>query len=62
MALTAGSEWVNDPEQWFTDELGSALVEWARESWAAECRWLRVLAELDRRQGWAIDGQLSAKD
>ncbi|MGH9281077.1 MAG: DUF222 domain-containing protein, partial [Acidimicrobiales bacterium] len=32
---------------------------WAART-AAECRWLGMLAEFDRREGWHLDGQLSA--
>ena len=45
-----------------TVELGEELVGWAVRSAAAECRWLGMLAEFDRREGWYDDGQLSAVD
>jgi hypothetical protein len=45
-----------------TAELAEALAAWGCRAAAAECRWLRALAEFDRRQGWAADGQLTAVD
>ena len=52
-----------DARTWLsTAELGEELVGWAVRSAAAECRWLRMLAEFDVREGWYADGQLSAVD
>lgn len=50
------------PENWATADLGSALVDGGRKAAADESRWLGLLAEFDRREGWYLDGQLSAVD
>jgi hypothetical protein len=50
------------PEVWRTSDLGVALVELASRIAAEECRWLALLAEFDRREGWRLDGQLSGVD
>lgn len=42
--------------------LGPALVDWATRAAVAEARFLALLAEFDRREGWYLDGQLSAVD
>ena len=49
----------DSPEAWATSELGAALISLSRQLAAAECRWLALLAEFDRREGWRLDGQLS---
>lgn len=45
-----------------TADLRLALSAWAARSAAEECRWLQMLAEFDLREGWHLDGQLSAVD
>lgn len=45
-----------------TVQLGEALAGWTLRSAAAECRWLGALVEFDHREGWYLDGQLSAGD
>ena len=38
------------------------LVDLSSRLAAAEARWLALLAEFDRREGWRADGQLSCVD
>ena len=45
-----------EPAASATAELASELVEWARRAAAQEARWLAMLAEFDRRCGFAVDG------
>src|SRR5438067_686310 len=52
----------DSPETWSTPQLGAALVELSAHLAALECRWLALLAEFDRREGWRLDGQLSGVD
>ncbi len=42
------------------DELGDRICELAAHIAAATYRWLRLLAEFDRRCGWAVWGVKSA--
>ena len=62
MAIAHAIEEVTEPERWPTAELGTALVAIGRELAATQCRWLGLLAEFDRREGWRADGQLSGVD
>src|SRR5438067_4813686 len=48
-----------EPARWPTGALADALVDRARAMASAECEWLGLLAESDRREGWRADGQLS---
>src|SRR5207249_2483775 len=48
-----------EPARWPTGALADALVDRARAIESAECEWLGLLAEFDRREGWRADGQLS---
>src|SRR5438132_6489662 len=48
-----------EPACWPTGALADALVDRARAMASAECEWLGLLAEFDRREGWRADGQLS---
>src|SRR3954469_14361982 len=41
------------------DELETEICELAGHIAAATCRWLLLVAEFDRRSGWAVDGVLS---
>ncbi len=43
-------------------ELAAALRVMGEDEAAVHYRWLRCLAEFDRRQGWAVDGALSCAD
>lgn len=40
--------------------LGEQLCQEAAHLAAAECRWLLLLAELDRRDGWGVPGARSS--
>ena len=51
-----------EPARWPTGALADALVDRARAIASAECEWLGLLAEFDRREGWRADGQLSCVD
>ena len=42
-----------------TDELGEQICTLAGHMTAALCRWLVLVAEFDRREGWAVDGIVS---
>jgi hypothetical protein len=53
---------VDDPEYQSTSDLAAELLRTGRELAAAQCRWLTLLAEFDRRAGWAADGALSCVD
>src|SRR5437763_1721815 len=48
-----------EPARWPTGALADALMDRARAMASAECAWLGLLAEFDRREGWRADGQLS---
>ena len=52
----------DDSERQSTTELAGELLRMGRELAAAQCRWLTLLAEFDRRAGWAADGALSCVD
>ena len=52
----------DDPECRSTTDLATELLRTGRELAAAQCRWLTLLAEFDRRAGWAADGALSCVD
>src|SRR3954453_9143729 len=41
------------------DELETEICELAGQIAAATCRWLLLVAEFDRRSGWAVDGVVS---
>src|SRR3954467_2857234 len=41
------------------DELEAEIRELAGHIAAATCRWLLLVAEFDRRSGWAVDGVVS---
>src|SRR6476619_7600244 len=45
-----------------TTELAAEVLRTGRELSAAQCQWLTLLAEFDRRAGWAADGALSCVD
>ena len=62
MALADPMDAADDAAGWSTTEMGDALAEWAVRSAASECRWLAMLAEFDLREGWYLDGQLSAAE
>ena len=38
------------------ERLEAEITESAAHIWAATCRWLLLLAEFDRREGWASWG------
>jgi hypothetical protein len=50
------------PTAWSTQELGSALITLSTRLASLECQWMELLAEYDRREGWRVEGQLSAVD
>jgi hypothetical protein len=52
----------DDPECRSTTDLAAELLRTGRELAAAQCRWLTLLAEFDRRAGWSADGALSCVD
>src|SRR5438105_4332832 len=52
----------DDPECRSTTDLADDLLRTGRELAAAQCWWLTLLAEFDRRAGWAADGALSCVD
>jgi hypothetical protein len=56
------AEMSDDPECRSTTDLATELLRTGRELAAAQCRWLTLLAEFDRRAGWAADGALSCVD
>ncbi|HEX2274013.1 MAG TPA: DUF222 domain-containing protein [Acidimicrobiales bacterium] len=60
--LATSEEAAEEPQLWATGELGKALAAWGARAAADECRWLRLLAEFDRREGWRADGRLSGVD
>lgn len=45
-----------------TAELAGELIQLSSRLAAMEARWLSLLAEYDRREGWRADGQLSCVD
>jgi hypothetical protein len=62
VAITHIHELEEDPRRCSTVELGTVIAGWAARTAAAECRWLAMVAEFDRREGWYLDGQLSGAD
>jgi uncharacterized protein DUF222/HNH endonuclease len=62
MSTAEALEYPDEPETWETADLAVAIVDLARQLASAECRWLTLLAEFDRREGWRADGQLSGVD
>src|SRR5438132_5233222 len=56
------AELTDDPECQSTTALAAELLRTGRELAAAQCRWLTLLAEFDRRAGWAADGARSGVD
>src|SRR5262245_14108074 len=62
MSVLYADELDDDPQRCSTVELGAVVAGWAARTAAAECRWLGMLAEFDRREGWYLDGQLSGVD
>src|SRR5438128_6973060 len=56
------AELTDDPECQSTTALAAELLRTGRELAAAQCGWLTLLAEFDRRAGWAADGALSCVD
>jgi hypothetical protein len=55
-------EAVDDPEALDTAELAYELIDLNTRLTAMEARWLALLAEFDRREGWRADGQFSCVD
>ena len=55
------AELTDDPECQSTTDLAAELLRTGRELAAAQCRWLTLLAEFDRRAGWAADGALDRR-
>jgi hypothetical protein len=53
MALDPVAE---DPAGVPNERLEAEICELAGHLWAAECRWLLMIAEFDRREGWAPSG------
>jgi len=52
----------DDPAALPTFELARELIDLSSRLAAMEARWLCLLAEYDRREGWRADGQLSCVD
>ena len=52
----------DDPVALDTAELARELVDLSSRLAAMEARWLALLAEFDRREGWRTDGHLSCVD
>lgn len=50
---------VDDPAGLPDDRLESEICELAGHLWAAECRWLLMVGEFDRREGWGLSGVVS---
>ncbi|MEO6124099.1 MAG: hypothetical protein ABIR32_10355 [Ilumatobacteraceae bacterium] len=44
---------------WSVESLESEICRWAANMTAADARWLAMIAEFDRLQGWALDGSMS---
>jgi hypothetical protein len=44
---------VAEPDTLPLERLEAELTEWAGQLAAAECRWIQLIAEYDRREGWA---------
>jgi hypothetical protein len=51
---------VAEPAALATCELADALVDLSARLAAMECEWLGLLAEFDRRHGWADEGSSPA--
>jgi Domain of unknown function (DUF222)/HNH endonuclease len=51
---------VADPDTMPLERLEAEITEWAGHLAAAECRWIQLVAEYDRREGWAHWGCHSA--
>ena len=62
MSVAERFEEPDEPEAIDTAELADEIVGLARHLASAECRWLGLVAEFDRRAGWSADGQLSCVD
>jgi hypothetical protein len=43
---------VAEPDTLPMERLEAVLTEWAGHIAAAECRWIQLIAEYDRREGW----------
>jgi len=52
----------DDAVAFSTAELAGELIQLSSRLAAMEARWLSLLAEYDRREGWRADGQLSCVD
>ena len=52
----------HDPTALPTFELAREPIDLSSRRAAMEARWLSLLAEFDRREGWRADGQLSCVD
>src|SRR3954466_8399432 len=62
MSVTDIVEMDVEPVALDTPELASALVDLNTELTKLTARWLALLAEFDRREGWRADAQLSCVD
>jgi hypothetical protein len=62
VSLQEVSGGLDRPDAWATTDLRAALVELSARLASEESRWLALLAEFDRREGWRLDGQLSGVD
>jgi hypothetical protein len=54
--MLATDEATLDPSSLSLDDLEAELATLAAHLYAGTCRWLELVAELDRREGWAQDG------
>ncbi|HEX3394231.1 MAG TPA: DUF222 domain-containing protein [Acidimicrobiales bacterium] len=62
MSITAIFDPSDDAVTFSTAELASELIHLSSRLAAMEARWLSLLAEYDRREGWRADAQLSCVD
>lgn len=44
---------------WAADRLGDEICSWAANMTAGDAKWLAMIAEFDRQQGWAQHGSIS---
>jgi hypothetical protein len=56
MLLVEKTTACREPRELSLDEVEDELASWAAHLSAGMCRWLELVAELDRRGGWAESG------
>src|SRR5438094_3397467 len=62
MSIAEIFQQTDEPAALDTGELASELIDLNTRLASMEARWLSLLAEFDRREGWREDGQLSCVD